>query len=130
MPSIDLQVLAPVPIHFVQCMHCEQFFQQAGIGAQVHRSELEQYPEDFIQDAENLAGWLFDLAQRESDRIRIRVIDAQSIQGFLLSIRHWVRGYPAFIVNRRKAYIGWDREVLDRILQACSVGFQELSESI
>ena len=130
MPRIDLQVVALVPTNFFHCMHCEKIFQQAGLGAQVHRSELEKYPEDVIQDAEKLAEWLFDLAQREKDRIRIRVIDPQSIRGFLLSFRHWVRSYPAFIVNHRKAYTGWDREVLDRILQAGSSGLQELSESV
>ena len=117
MPSIRLQVVAPVLTDFFHCMHCEQFFQQAGIGEQVHRAELEQYPEDIIQDAAKLAEWLFDLAQRYGDRFRIQVIAPQSLQGFFLSLRHWVRSYPAFIVQSRKAYIGWDRKALDRALQ-------------
>lgn len=128
MPSISLQVVAPVLTDFFHCMHCEQFFQQAGIGEKVHRAELEQYPEDVIQDAAKLAEWLFDLAQRYGDRFRIQVINPQSLQGFLLSLRHWVRSYPAFIVKDRKAYIGWDRKALDRVLQEYAPGLPVSAE--
>jgi len=84
-------------------MHCEQFFQQAGIGEPVHRPELDQYPDYAIQDAAKLAEWLFDLAQRYGNWFRIQVINPQSLQGFLLSLRYWVWSYPAFIVLDRKA---------------------------
>jgi hypothetical protein len=118
MPSIRLQVVAPVPTNFFHCMHCEQFFQLAGIGENVHRAEIEQYPETVIQDATRLAEWLFDLAQRYGDRLRIQLIDPQSLQGFFFCLRFWVRSYPAFIMKGRKAYVGWDRKALDRIMQA------------
>ena len=117
MPNIHLQVIAPVPTTFFHCMHCEEFFQLAGIGEKVHRVELEQYPETFIQDAAKLAEWLFDLAQRYGDRLRIQVVDPQSLQGFFLCMRFWVRRYPAFIMQGRKVYVGWEREALERILQ-------------
>jgi len=45
-------------------------------------------------------------------------IDLQSFEGFLKSMRHWVRRYPAFIVAGRKEYVGWDKAALDRILRA------------
>jgi hypothetical protein len=117
MPSIDLRVIAPIPTHFFHCLHCEQLFMQAGIGQKVHRSAVEEYPEAVIQDAGRLAEWLHDLVQRYGNRIEIQVIDLQSIQGFFLSLRHRAHSYPAFIVGRRKAYVGWDREALDHVLQ-------------
>jgi len=130
MPKTRLQVIAPVLTNFFHCMHCEQFFQQAGIGEQVHRTDLEQYPEDFLRDAARLAEWLFDLAERYGDRFWIQVIDPQSLQGFFLSLRHRVRSYPSFIVKDWKAHVGWDRAALDRILQenlAHVLGLTELS---
>jgi hypothetical protein len=128
MPSIRLQVVALVPTNFFHCMHCEQFFQHAGIGEKVHRAEIEQYPETVIQDAARLAEWIFDLTQRYGDRLRIQVIDPQSLKGFLLCLRFWVRSYPAFIMQGRKAYVGWDREALDCILQAQPSKLTELPE--
>jgi hypothetical protein len=49
---------------------------------------------------------------------RIKLIDPQSFEGFLKSVRYWVRRYPAFIVAGRKKYVGWDKAALDRVLQA------------
>jgi hypothetical protein len=117
MPEINMQVVAPIPTKFSHCQHCELFFQEAGIGGQVHRAGLEQYPEEVIQDAAKLADWLSEVNQRFCGHLRIRVIDPQSIQGFFLSLRHWVRSYPTFIVEGRKAYAGWSRDSLDHILQ-------------
>lgn len=117
MPSTRLQVVAPVPINFFPCTHCEEFFQLAGIGEKVHRVDLEQYPETVIQDAARLAEWLLDLTQRYGDQLRIQVIDPQSLQGFFLCLRFGVRSYPAFILQDCKVYIGWEREALERILQ-------------
>ncbi len=118
MPCIDLKVIAQVPTNFFHCMHCEQLFRQAGISEPVHDSVGGQYPEDFLQDALDLADWLHDLQQSHQKYLRIEVIDPQSIQGFYFSLRHWVRRYPAFIISHRKVYVGWDREALDRILHA------------
>jgi hypothetical protein len=49
---------------------------------------------------------------------RIKLIDPQSCEGFLKSVRYWVRRYPAFIIAGRKEYVGWGKAALDRVLQA------------
>lgn len=128
MPGIRLRVVAPTPTNFFHCLHCEQWFQQAGIGEKVHRVELEQYPEPIIEEAAKLTEWLIDLAQRYGDRLRIQVIDPQSLQGFFLCLRFWVRSYPAFIIKDHKAYVGWEREALDRILQEYAPGLPVSAE--
>ena len=104
--------------NFFHCMHCEQFFDQAGIGRPVHQEELDQYPEEVRLEAARLANWLLDLAYRYGNRIQIRVVDSQSPEGLLKSLRYWVRQYPTFIVDGREKVTGWDLAALDAILHA------------
>jgi hypothetical protein len=118
MSHVSVQVIAPVLTDFFHCLHCEQLVGQAGIGQQVHQEMLEDYPEDVIQEAARLANWLYDLAHRYGDQIHIRVIDAQSPEGLVKSLRHWVCKYPTFIVDGHDKIIGWDQAGLDAILQA------------
>jgi len=40
----------------------------------------------------------------------------QSMEGFFKSLRHWVRRYPTFIIDRRIKYTGWEPNVLERLL--------------
>jgi hypothetical protein len=117
MPHVSVEVIAPVLTNFFHCAHCEQIFEHAGIGRQVHQAELE-YPEDVKQEATRLADWLTELAYRYGDQLRIRVIDTQSLEGFFKSVRYWVRMYPAFIIDGREKIIGWDRAALEGALQA------------
>ena len=63
-----------------------------------------------------LCDWVRELALRYQDRLLIKLIDAQSILGFYKSLRHWVREYPAFIVERRETYTGWDKNRLETLL--------------
>ncbi len=118
MPHVSVQVIAPVLTNFFHCMHCEQLFEQAGIGRQIHQEVLDQYPEGTKQEVDRLANWLFDLALRYGDQIHIRVVDPQSLEGFFKSVRYWVRRYPTFIVDSREKVVGWDQTALDAVLQA------------
>jgi hypothetical protein len=117
MPPISLQVIAPVITNFYYCMHCEQIFSQTGIGQQVHQEEIDGYPEDIKGDVTRLTDWLFEIAHQYGDQIQIQVIDPQSIEGVFKSLRYWIRKYPAFIVNSREKFIGWDKATLEGILQ-------------
>jgi hypothetical protein len=118
MPHISLQVFAPVLTDFFHCMHCEQIFAEAGIGHSVHQEEREQYPPDVKREYERLGHLLFDLDARYGDQIQIRVIDPQSLEGFIKSVRYWVRKYPTFIVDGKRKIIGWDQERLEEVLRA------------
>lgn len=118
MSYVSVQVIAPVLTNFFHCMHCEQLFNQAGIGRQVHQEELDQYPEDIKQESARLTDWLFDLAQRYEGQIHIQVIDPQSPEGLFKSVRYWVRKYPTFIVDGRQKVTGWNRAALDEVLQS------------
>ena len=118
MSRVSVQVIAPVLTNFFHCMHCEQVFDQAGIGRQVHQEELDQYPKDIKEEASRLASLLLDLSQRYGNQIHIQVIDPQSPEGLWKSVRYWVRKYPTFIVNGREKVVGWDQVALDALLKA------------
>lgn len=117
MNLLSIEVIAPVLTEFYHCLHCETIFDQTGLGRRVHGGQINEYPEDLKEDFLRLSNWLVELAHRYGDAVRIRLIDPQSLEGFLYSVRYWVRRYPAFIINGRKEYVGWDKAALDRVLQ-------------
>ena len=112
-----LEVLAYVPTDFFHCLHCERLFDVAGIGVPIHREIQTSYPPEMLEEAERLATWLQDLSVRYRGRLHIRVVDPQSLEGFVKSLRYWVRRYPAFIINRRTKYTGWEPAALERLLE-------------
>lgn len=117
MSKVSVTVIAPVLTNFFHCLHCEQLFHHSGISQKMHQGVLEEYPEDAKQEAAKLADLVFNLARQYGDKINLRVIDPQSLHGFFLSLRHWVRHYPTFIIDGHKAYIGEDYLGLERVLR-------------
>jgi hypothetical protein len=115
---IRLEILALVPTSYDQCASCETMYDQAGIGAQVHREMLSEFPSELLKDHARLSSWVEDLAQRYGPSIQISVIDPQSGVGLYKCLRHRVRRYPAFIINGKTKHTGWDRDALDLLLQA------------
>jgi hypothetical protein len=111
-----LQVLAHVPTSYFHCLHCEQLFDAAGLGRPVRGEMRADYPPDLLDEAAQLAGWLQDLSERYGGRLHIQITDPQSLEGFLKSLRYWVRHYPTFIIDRRRKYSGWDAQALERLL--------------
>jgi hypothetical protein len=71
-----------------------------GIGARIHRAEArDALPADLALEFQRVSDWVHGLIERHGSRLGIDVVDAASIEGFWLSLRHWVRGYPAVIVD-------------------------------
>ncbi len=77
---------------------------------------MEDYPLELKEEYVKLSGWMRELSQRYKNRILIKVIDAQSILGVYKSLRHRVRKYPAFIVEGKETYTGWDKNRLESLL--------------
>jgi hypothetical protein len=69
-----------------------------------------------LEEADRLATWLQELSAKYGERLHIQVVDPQSLEGFIKSLRYWVRRYPTFIINRRTKYTGWEPAALDRLL--------------
>lgn len=111
-----LEVLAYVPSDFFHCLHCEQLFGAAGLGSAVRREIRSSYPPGMLENAGRLADWLQKMAPRFGEQLHIRIIDPQSIEGFLKSLRYGLRRYPAFIINRKMKYIGWGLAEVENLI--------------
>lgn len=112
-----LEVLAPLPADFRHCRHCELLLELADVGTAAHRQMTADFPPELLEEADRLADWLQDLADRYGPRLRIRVWDPQSLPGLGRSLRYGIRRYPAFIVNRRHQCVGWDHDTLECALE-------------
>ncbi len=117
MKPILLEVISMIPNLFETCPSCEFVADQVGLKEKKDRSMLNDYPEDLKEDYLFLSGWIKELSQKYRENILIKIIDAQSIQGFYESMRHRVFRYPAFIINQKKKYSGKDKLHLDALLQ-------------
>jgi len=95
-----------MPTSFFHCLHCEQIFNQAGIGRKTRQAALERYPEDLREAAARLDSWLEEAIRRHGERLYIRFVDPASPEGLALSVRYWVRKYPTFLINRRLKVVG------------------------
>ncbi len=78
---------------------------------------MNEYPAELLDEHRRLSAWITELSQRYGKDIKIRLIDPQSGLGVWKLLRYWIRGYPAFVVNGKEKYIGWDKDALDTILQ-------------
>jgi hypothetical protein len=87
------------------------------VKAKKDTQDLNEYPEDIKEDYLFLSSWIKELSQKYREKILIRVTDAQSLQGVVKSLRHWVFRYPTFIINSREKYTGKDKARLDALLQ-------------
>ena len=81
------------------------------------RQVLNDYPEDLKEDYLFLSNWIRELSQKYRENILIKVIDVQSLQGVLKSIRHGIFRYPTFIIDKKKKYTGKDKDRLDALLR-------------
>ncbi len=118
MATINLVVIAPLVSGVKGCQRCAAFIDDAGVSERVLQDELNSVPEEVWRDYARLSGLVRELAGRYGAQLRIRLVDPRSPMGIWKSLRHWVRHYPAFIVNGRQKYIGWDRDALERLLQS------------
>lgn len=116
---VKLEILTLLPITYKQCQHCEEFYDQSGVGQQVHDQILTEYPQDLLKEHNQLISLVIELTKQLKDDIVIHIIDPQSLKGIWKSLRYRVRKYPAFIIGDRELIVGWDRAALDRALESC-----------
>jgi hypothetical protein len=118
MPTISLEVIAPLISGVKGCQRCAPFIDDAGVSERVLQDELNSVPEEAWQEYVRLSGLVRELAGRYGAQLRITLVDPRSPIGFWKSLRHWVRRYPTFIVNGRQKCVGWDQDALEKLLQA------------
>jgi hypothetical protein len=87
-----------------------------GIRQKVQREMAETgLPEDLRAEFHALSEWAHGLPAKFGDRIRIRVVDAASIEGFFKSLVRRFWRYPAFTVAGQR-YVGSDFAQVDALI--------------
>jgi len=113
---IRLEVIAPTFEGLGICTSCELVLAEAGVGTSPATRALEEYPQEWQDDYRRLTDWVYDLASHYGDRLLIKVIDPQSPEGLLKSLRYRIRRYPTFVIDCKRKVVGWQREQLEVML--------------
>jgi hypothetical protein len=95
-----------------ECKNCRGVFASIGLKNKFADREINEYPEDLKGEVLRLSQWVRELAQTYPDQIILKVIDAVSPLGIYKMLRHRLRKFPAFIINQKEIYSGWDKEEL------------------
>jgi len=72
-------------------------------------------PEELQAEFHQLSAWARSLPGRFDDRVRVRLVDAASIEGFVKSLLRRCRRYPAFAVDGQR-YVGSDFSRVDVLI--------------
>jgi hypothetical protein len=97
------------------CSHCQVFIDGVGVGDQVHLTDLESYPPDWMEEWQRLSDLILSLTESFAGRLVVKITDAQSPQALWKALRHGVRKYPTFIVAGEK-YHGFDEEQISNLI--------------
>ena len=117
MKPVSVEIITYAPTVFTHCQHCELAFGEVGIGERLRRQEAaEALPDDLAGDFQALSDWVHTLLERHGRHVRVKVLDAASVEGFVSSVRHRVGRYPAVIVDRDEKRIGNDFTTLDDLI--------------
>jgi len=117
MNPIILEVVAPMLSAVeMNCRSCGFMFGYLGLTSKYRKASRNEYPEDWKEAIGYLSEWVQEISSLYRHRIRIRVIDAQSPLGFWKQIRYKIFRFPAFIVDKKRTYIGWDFQQLESLI--------------
>ena len=117
MNPILLEVVAPM-LSTVEMSRrgCGFIMGYVGLRDKYRDACTNEYPDDWKQAVDYVSRWINEISSLYQHRIRIRVIDAQSPLGLWKQIRYRLFRFPAFIVDRKRTYIGWDYEELEALI--------------
>jgi hypothetical protein len=120
MNPIVLEVVAPmlstVEMNCRACGFMFGYLGYLGLNNKYRKASANEYPDDWKQAVVYLSQWIQEISSLYRHRILIRVIDAQSPLGFWKQIRYRLFRFPAFIVDKKSTYIGWDSQELETII--------------
>jgi len=117
MDPILLEVVAPMLSTVeMNCRGCGFVFGYLGLKSKYRNACTNEYPEDWKWAVGYLSEWIREVSSLYQHRILIRVIDAQSPLGLWKQIRYKLFRFPAFIVDKKRTYIGWDFQQLESLI--------------
>jgi hypothetical protein len=99
---LPIDVIAYAPVAFFHCTHCELIWQESGARTiDRHEQVASSLPADLQGHYQALSDWVRRMTDTYGPRLRFRIIDAVSVEGWIASLRYGVRRYPAVIVDGR-----------------------------
>jgi hypothetical protein len=114
MQPLLVQVITYTPTAYYHCQHCELTFKQLGFGDRVHLEQSRSsLPDDLEDEFHHVAEWITSLHERYGERVRVKVIDALSIEGVWRSLRYGARRYPFVVVGGRHKHTGTEFAALE-----------------
>ena len=117
MKPVHLEVMAPMLSTVeLSCRSCRFILDSVGVGPKLRNLSENEYPEDWKRAVAYLSEWLQEITNLYRHRLQIRVIDAQSPFGLWMQLRHRVFRFPAFIVDKKGTYVGWDTKELEALI--------------
>ena len=117
MNPVHLEVVAPMLSTVeMSCRGCSFIYSYLGLKSKYRDACINEYPDDWKQAVDYLSKWICDLSRLYRHRIQIRVIDAQSPLGMWKQIRYRLFRFPAFIVDQKRMYIGWDPKEVEALI--------------
>jgi len=117
MTPITIEVIAPTFQSLeMACPSCNLIFNTMGLNGKERQSCNEDYPEDWKEALGYLTNCISEISRLYRHRVCFRVIEAQSPLGLWKQIRHRVFKYPAFIVDGKKTYVGFNCEELGALI--------------
>ena len=118
MKPLTVEVISHWTTAFGNCAPCELIMNEACVNTGAHHQDMADYPADLKEEMTKLGDWLGELCRLYRHRVCIRLIDAQSPLGLYKSLIHRIRRYPAFIIEKKDVYSGWDRNRVEELLDA------------
>ena len=97
-----VEIVAYAPTAFYHCTHCEIVWRGIGMSNQTHEEQLQSsLPEDLTIDYLIVSEWVKDVFRRYCDQVVIKMVDAASLEGVWLSLRHGARRYRRSLLTNR-----------------------------
>jgi hypothetical protein len=102
MRPVTVEIIAYTPTEFFHCLHCEVVWQQGGVGQKIHAEQrASSLPLDLAEQYADIGAWAAQLQERFGDRLRLRIVDAVSMEGVFKAIRYRLGRLPAIVVDSR-----------------------------
>lgn len=102
---VVVEVFTPNPLIFNECVECEFIWRDIDHDDPIHRRRvLSQLPPGQAQDYLNMSIWVEQLLSQYGNQVKLRVVDADSLEGITKSGQYGINSYPAIVVDRRYVY--------------------------
>jgi len=116
MKPVYIEVVSNLFTSLGHCRHCDLLFQESGLGPKVRGEDSDAYPPQFHEEWNRLREILQELGRLYRHRIVVRLVDADSPLGLYKALRHQFRRHPAFILDKKDVYTGWDLKEIEILL--------------